>query len=60
MRREGTSDKVTPQEFIEGVLSGGKRRGTMLQLAITAGRGTPSTPSGRASTRTADHTYQLN
>ena len=36
MGSEGTSDKVTQREFIEGVLIGGKRRDALLQLAITA------------------------
>jgi len=36
MDREETSDEVSQEEFIEGVLSGGKRRDAMLQLAIAA------------------------
>ena len=45
MDRKETSHEVTQQEFIEGVLSGGKRRDAMLELAITA---TPA-PGARAS-----------
>jgi len=45
MDRKETSDEVSQQEFIDGVLSGGKRRDAMLELAITA---TPA-PGARAS-----------
>lgn len=36
MDRSETSDEVSQEEFIEGVLSGGKRGNAMLQLAIAA------------------------
>src|SRR5674476_1364032 len=36
-------------------------RSPALKVTVNSfGRGTPSTPSGRVSTRTADHTYQSN
>lgn len=36
MDREETSDEVSQEEFVAGVLSGGKRQGAMLQLALAA------------------------
>lgn len=36
MDREEASDEVTREEFVQGVLSGGKRGNAMLQLAIAA------------------------
>jgi len=36
MDREDSSDEVSREEFVQGVLSGGKRGDAMLQLAIVA------------------------
>ena len=36
MDREESSDEVSREEFVQGVLSGGKRGDAMLQLAIAA------------------------
>lgn len=44
MDRKETSDEVSQEEFIEGVLGGGKRRDAMLQLAIVASPGSRDSP----------------